>query len=334
MKVLVTGAAGFIGFHLSQRLVNEGFQVIGIDNLNPYYDVNLKQARLRVLENEKNFAFEPISIVDFDALTTLFEEHQFDIVCNLAAQAGVRHSLNHPEEYIQTNVVGFGHILEVCRKFEVKHLIYASSSSVYGLNSAIPFETNHPVDHPTSVYAATKRSNELLAHSYSHLFGLPTTGLRFFTVYGPWGRPDMAYYLFAQRIMKGESIKVFNHGNMNRDFTYIDDIVEGIFKIMTKNPPSKNPSTPATSPNQSSAPFKIYNIGNSQPVNLLEFIEILEKSLGKQAKKELLPMPKTEVQTTFADVNDLISDFNYQPNTSLSKGIQAFADWFLAYNKL
>lgn len=340
MKILVTGAAGFIGFHLVSALLKRGDVVIGIDNLNDYYDVNLKYGRLSMHGVDKakvrlnhlvnstlheNYSFAQIDISDEMGLKGLFEENDFDVVCNLAAQAGVRYSIENPSAYIQSNMVGFGNILEQCRWGKVKHLVYASSSSVYGLNKKVPFSVEDNVDNPVSLYAATKKSNELMAHSYAHLYHLPTTGLRFFTVYGPWGRPDMAYYLFTNAILKGEVIKVFNNGDMNRDFTYIDDIVEGILRVID-NPPSASGKDKSYK-----APYKLYNIGNNQPVNLLEFIETIEQELGMEAKKEMLPMQPGDVYTTYADVSDLIKDLGYQPNTKLEEGIGQFVDWYKTY---
>ncbi|MCD8408180.1 NAD-dependent epimerase [Tenacibaculum dicentrarchi] len=334
MKVLVTGAAGFIGFHLSKRLLEKGFEVIGIDNINDYYDVNLKYSRLKELgiNREKahvfyqetksismgNFKFIRLNLEDKTELSALFEKEKFDVVCNLAAQAGVRYSIENPDAYIQSNIVGFLNILECCRYNDIKHLVYASSSSVYGANKKVPFETSDNVDHPVSLYAATKKSNELMAHTYSHLYKIPTTGLRFFTVYGPWGRPDMAPFLFADAMTNNRAIKVFNHGDMERDFTYIDDIVTGIEKIISKSIDEvKNRSL-----------YKIYNIGNNNSVKLLDFISEIEKNLGKVSKKEMLPMQSGDVQRTWANVDELIKDYNYKPSTSLVKGIKEFINWF------
>lgn len=344
MNYLVTGSAGFIGFHLSQKLLGKREVVVGIDNLNDYYDVGLKYSRLRELgidpclieygqpiESEKypNFIFIELDIKDIDGVKKLFERN-FDVVCNLAAQAGVRYSLENPYAYIDSNIVGFINILEMCRKYPVKHLVYASSSSVYGLNTKIPFSTDDNVDHPASLYAATKKSNELMAHTYSHLYDIPTTGLRFFTVYGPWGRPDMAYFLFTEAILKGNPIKIFNNGDMERDFTYVDDIVKGVMKVLD-SPPSKSGDLSVESDCifNSAAPYKLYNIGNSKPVNLLRFIEILESKLGIKANKTYLPMQPGDVKTTYADVEDLIRDFGYRPTTSLEEGIGKFVDWYL-----
>ncbi len=319
--ILVTGAAGFIGFHLCQHLLSQGETVIGIDNLNDYYDVNLKQARLEKLLPKANFQFFPIDISDRTAVAELFSDRKPQIVVNLAAQAGVRYSLTNPHAYADSNLVGFVNILEGCRYAEVKHLVYASSSSVYGANKKIPFSTDDPVDHPVSLYAATKRANELMAHTYSHLYNIPTTGLRFFTVYGSWGRPDMAYFSFTKAITEGKPIKVFNYGKMRRDFTYIDDIVEGIIRVMNK-PQSKDSQT---------VPHKVYNIGNNQPVNLIDFIQILEKHLGIEAKKEMFPMQPGDVEETYANIDELIRDTGFKPKTSLEEGLGHFVEWYCSY---
>jgi len=345
-RILVTGAAGFIGFHLSTKLLERGDLVIGLDSLNDYYDVELKYARLAQLGiarntiekgqlctgAQPNFSFIQLQLEDQAGLEKLFKEQAFDVVVNLAAQAGVRYSLTHPHAYINSNIIGFVNILECCRYQDVKHLVYASSSSVYGLNSAMPFSTADNVDHPVSLYAASKKSNELMAHTYSHLFGLPTTGLRFFTVYGPWGRPDMALFLFTKAILAGEPIKVFNEGKMIRDFTYIDDIVEGIIRVADRVPSSNPNWNPAVvDPAHSSAPYRIYNIGNNQPVQLAEFIEAIEQALGKSAIKELLPMQPGDVAATFADVSELEADTGYKPATTVDTGIQRFIDWYRVY---
>ena len=326
MKILITGTAGFIGYHLVKKLLDQGHEVIGLDNINDYYDVNLKYARLENLginkENikddilvkslkYKNHKFIKTNLENDKVLNTLFETQNFDCVCNLAAQAGVRYSIENPHAYIKSNIVGFMNILEACRNFDVKNLSYASSSSVYGLNKSQPFKTTHKTDTPISLYAATKKSNELMAHTYSHLYGLSTTGLRFFTVYGPYGRPDMAPMLFADAILNNREIKVFNQGDMSRDFTYIDDIIDGIIKVIHK--PSK---------------YNIYNIGNNAPVKLMDFIEILENALGKKAKKNFMPMQDGDVKSTFADVSGLINDFDYKPNTKLTDGIGQFVKWY------
>lgn len=331
MKILVTGAAGFIGFHLSQKLLELGHTVVGIDNINDYYDVNLKYARLKELgidrENAEvfyqeitsntnaNFKFIRLNLEDKKELFQLFTTESFEVVCNLAAQAGVRYSIEKPDVYIQSNIIGFLNILECCRHHEIKHLVYASSSSVYGANKKVPFSEEDNVDTPVSLYAATKKSNELMAHTYSHLYKIPTTGLRFFTVYGPWGRPDMAPILFADAISNDRPIKVFNNGDMERDFTYIDDIVEGVKRVIEKSIEERDL-------------YKVYNIGNNDSVKLLDFITQIEKSLGKEATKEMLPMQMGDVKKTWANVDGLIKDYNYSPNTSLSTGIKEFINWF------
>jgi UDP-glucuronate 4-epimerase len=326
---LVTGAAGFIGFHLSKRLLDEGCNVIGLDNLNNYYDVHLKKARLAILEQEQNFKFVFANLEDKQAIDKLFAENKIHIVVNLAAQAGVRYSLKNPYAYIESNIMGFMNILEACRHNEIEHLVYASSSSVYGSNEKMPFSTSDSVDHPVSLYAATKKSNELMAHTYSHLYNLPTTGLRFFTVYGPWGRPDMALFLFTKAILNDEPIKVFNHGKMERDFTYIDDIIEGVVRVIS-NPPKPNEDYDRLNPDPGSsyAPYKVYNIGNNKPVQLMEFIQTLEKHLGKEAKKEFLPLQAGDVPKTYADVDDLIRDVGFKPDTSIDEGIGKFVEWY------
>lgn len=350
MKILVTGTAGFIGFHLANRLVERGDEVVGLDSINDYYDINLKYARLQeagivrekiqynqIVKSQKNpnYNFVQLKLEDRENLQKLFAREKFDVICNLAAQAGVRYSLVNPYAYIDSNIVGFVNLLECSRQYQIKHLVYASSSSVYGLNEKIPFSTSDNVDHPISLYAASKKSNELMAHTYSHLFGIPSTGLRFFTVYGPWGRPDMAIFLFTKAILNGEPIKVFNHGNMMRDFTYVDDIVEGILGIIDR-PPKGNPNWTGKLPDPSSskASFKIYNIGNSQPVKLMDFIKILEECLGQKATKKMLPMQAGDVEATWADVENLGKELNYKPNTSIREGISAFVKWFLSYYKI
>ncbi len=330
--ILVTGAAGFIGFHLVQRLLKLGHRVTGCDNLNDYYDVSLKEARLANLDGLAGFAFVRGALEDRTLLEQLFQAGQFDYVINLAAQAGVRYSLQNPYAYIDSNISGFMNILEGCRRTNVKHLVYASSSSVYGANAMVPFSEHHSVDHPVSLYAATKRSNELMAHTYSHLFTLPVTGLRFFTVYGPWGRPDMACFTFTKAILEGRPIDVFNHGRMQRDFTYIDDIIEGIVRVMDHIPrpdPFWNAEMP--DPATSSAPYRVYNIGNNQPVELGRFIELLEECLGKKAEKNLLPMQPGEVLVTYADVADLVDAVGFRPDTSIEDGIARFVDWYRDY---
>jgi UDP-glucuronate 4-epimerase len=332
MKILVTGAAGFIGFHLVHRLISAGHQVVGLDNMNDYYEVSLKQARLRMLERLAGFSFLKTALEDRQAITALFAEQQFDVVVNLAAQAGVRYSIQNPHAYIDSNVVGFMNILEGCRHSRVGHLVFASSSSVYGANSATPFSVHHAADHPVSLYAATKKSNELMAHTYSHLFGLPVTGLRFFTVYGPWGRPDMAYFSFTKAILEGRQIDVFNNGLLQRDFTYIDDIVEGIARVMDHIPlpdPVWNPACP--DPASSSAPYRIYNIGNNQPVELGRFIEVIEECLGRKAVRNLLPMQPGDVLMTCADVTDLVTAVGFSPSTPIETGMQQFVSWYRDY---
>jgi UDP-glucuronate 4-epimerase len=338
MKILVTGAAGFIGFHVSCYLIARGDTVVGIDNLNDYYDVSLKQGRLDELakqQNEHLFSFAKLDMADRDKIATLFENEKFDKVINLAAQAGVRYSIENPHAYVDSNIVGFLNILEGCRHNAVKHLVYASSSSVYGANESMPFSVKDNVDHPVSLYAASKKANELMAHTYSHLYQLPTTGLRFFTVYGPWGRPDMALFKFTKAIMQGESIDVYNYGNHRRDFTYIDDIVAGIILSLDQNvsgKPQWSGKTP--DPSTSKAPWKIYNIGAHTPVNLLVFIETLEKALGKNAKKKLLPMQAGDVPDTYADVSALSEDVGYMPSISLDQGINQFVKWYKKFYKL
>jgi UDP-glucuronate 4-epimerase len=385
MKILVTGTAGFIGYHLAKKLLERGDTVVGIDNINDYYDIELKYARLaetgisreaeqwhNKVQSTKypNYNFVRMNLEDREQLNQLFEQEKFDKVCNLAAQAGVRYSLENPHVYINSNIVGFVNILEVCRHHNIKHLAYASSSSVYGNNTKMPLSTSDNVDHPISLYAATKKSNELMAHTYSHLFGLPTTGLRFFTVYGPWGRPDMAYFLYTKAILANQPIKVFNNGNMVRDFTYIDDIVEGVVRVIDTPPVGANIAARISPPHRggvasptgedgvvatdaaltsqhnadlkessplggvrgsSSAPYKIYNIGNSSPVPLMEYIAAIEKALGKEAKKEFLPMQPGDVPRTEADVTDLMEDLGYKPNTTVQKGIERFIEWYKSY---
>ena len=336
MKILVTGAAGFIGFHTCLKLVNQGHDVYGIDNINDYYDPKLKfdrlnelgfnQAETKLFKNEVQSAkfnslrFSRIDLVDHESIDDIFKQEQFELVCNLAAQAGVRYSIENPKAYIDSNISGFLNILEGCRNHKVKHLVYASSSSVYGENKKVPFETTDNVDHPISLYAATKKSNELMAHTYGHLYGFKTTGLRFFTVYGPWGRPDMAYYLFAEAISKNKPIKVFNNGKMERDFTYIDDIVNGVTRIIEKNIDSREH-------------YKVYNIGNNKTESLQDFITTIEQAIGKEAIKEMYPMQQGDVPKTFADIDELIKDYKYSPNTDIELGIESFMNWFLKYNK-
>jgi len=337
MKILVTGAAGFIGFFTSKVLIEKGHEVVGLDNINDYYDVNLKYSRLEELGINRNdaenfnslckstndkFSFVRMNLEDREALPKLFEQEKFDVVCNLAAQAGVRYSLENPETYIDSNLVGFLNILECCRHNDIKHLVYASSSSVYGLNEKIPFSTEDNVDHPISLYAATKKSNELMAHTYSHLFNIPTTGLRFFTVYGPWGRPDMAMFLFTDAIVNDRPIKVFNHGKMERDFTYIDDIVEGVVRICEKQTQERL---------DSNSLYKVYNIGNNNSVKLLDFIKEIEFNLDKEADKNMMPIQPGDVEKTWADVDQLIKDYDYRPNTSIKEGVKSFVTWYKSY---
>lgn len=338
MNILVTGAAGFIGYHVCKSLLDKGHRVVGLDNINDYYPRSLKFSRLEQLGIEEDkaknfntivesgtypdFSFIRLGLEDSPSMDKLFNEHKFEIVCNLAAQAGVRYSLENPSAYIESNIVGFFNILDNCKRHEIKHLVYASSSSVYGLNKKVPFETTDNVDHPISLYAASKKSNELMAHTYSHLYGFKTTGLRFFTVYGPWGRPDMAMFLFTNAMLKGDPIKIFNNGDLERDFTYIDDIVNGVVRIIEKPVADDEPK------------YKIFNIGNNDSVKLTDFIETLEKELNIEAKKEYLPMQPGDVKKTWANVDDLVSEYNYEPNTSISVGIKRFVEWFKAYYKI
>jgi len=331
-KVLVTGAAGFIGSYVCIRLLERGDEVVGLDNLNDYYDISLKEARLAQFTDHPNFHFVKIDISDRDKIESLFAEEKFDKVVNLAAQAGVRYSIQNPAAYIDSNIVGFGNILEGCRHNKVKHLVYASSSSVYGANETMPFSVHDNVDHPVSLYAASKKANELMAHSYSHLYNLPTTGLRFFTVYGPWGRPDMAPMLFAKAILAGEAIKVFNHGKMKRDFTYIDDIVEGVIRVLDKVAESNEQWSGAKpDPSSSKALWRIYNIGNSEPVELMAFIKSIEENLGMKAEKNFMPMQAGDVPATYANVEGLVRDVGYRPDTPLEEGVAAFVKWYLDY---
>jgi UDP-glucuronate 4-epimerase len=333
-KVLVTGAAGFIGFHLSKRLVDRGDDVVGLDNLNDYYDVNLKLDRLKQLKFERNFRPVRIDLSDRESVSRLFSEERFDVVVNLAAQAGVRYSLKNPYAYADSNVSGFLNVLEGCRHHGVKHLVFASSSSVYGANTKMPFSVHDNVDHPVSLYAATKKANELMAHTYSNLYALPCTGLRFFTVYGPWGRPDMAYFLFTKAILEGRPIDVFNYGKMQRDFTYIDDIIEGVVRVMDRIPEA-NPLWSGDNPDPSTsyAPYKLYNIGHNSPVELMRFIEVLEDCLGKTAAKNLLPIQPGDVSATYADIADLTRDVGFRPSTTIEEGIKKFVDWYKEYYK-
>ncbi len=331
-SVLITGAAGFIGFHLAHRLLNDGYSVVGIDNLNDYYDVSLKEDRLKQLESFDDFEFQKIDLSHRADLEALFQSHTIEVVINLAAQAGVRYSLKNPHAYVESNLVGFVNLLECCRHFNVRHLVFASSSSVYGANTNMPFSVHDNVDHPVSLYAATKKSNELMAHTYSHLYNLPATGLRFFTVYGPWGRPDMAIFLFTKAILADKPIQVFNHGNMQRDFTYVDDIIEGVVRVM-KTSPDPNPdwSGRHPDPGTSYAPYRIYNIGNNQPVTLMRFIEALEKHLGKTAEKDFLDMQPGDVPATCADIDDLYKAVGFKPVTTIEDGIGRFVDWYKSY---
>ncbi len=335
MKVMVTGAAGFIGSALSLRLLQRGDEVVGVDNLNDYYDVNLKKDRLSRLGSSNDFQFQLIDIVDREAMSALFSSNEFDAVVNLAAQAGVRYSIENPFAYIDTNLVGFGNILEGCRHHEVGHLVYASSSSVYGSNTAMPFSIHDNVDHPLSLYAATKKANELMAHTYSNLYDLPTTGLRFFTVYGPWGRPDMALFKFTRAMLAGESIPVFNYGKHRRDFTYIDDVVEGVVRVLGR-PATSNPKWSGDNPDSGSslAPWRVYNIGNNSPIELMDYIGALEKALDVKADMEFLPLQPGDVPDTYADVEDLVSEFNYKPATSVETGVSRFVEWYRDYYKL
>ena len=335
MKILVTGSAGFIGFYVVQDLLKKGHSVVGIDNLNDYYEVSLKQARLKFLEDfvnqndyQENYQFLKMDIADRVKMAQLFEEFRFDRVVHLAAQAGVRYSIKNPNAYVDSNIVGFVNILEGCRNQQTPHLVYASSSSVYGMNTKIPFSTDDRVDYPISLYAATKKSNELMAHTYSHLYGLPTTGLRFFTVYGPWGRPDMAYFSFTKKIFEGKTIDVFNHGKMERDFTYIDDIVEGVVRVM-----DKVPDVHQTKLTTAEAPYKIYNIGNNSPITLERFINAIELAIGKRAVRNNMPMQPGDVPRTYADVDDLINDVGFKPSTEIEDGIERFVRWYKEYTQ-
>jgi len=335
MKILVTGAAGFIGFHLTKYLLARGEEVVGLDNLNDYYDVSLKQARLDQLQEQPNFRFLKMDLADRQGIAELFVAEKFDKVVNLAAQAGVRYSLINPYSYIDSNIQGFVNILEGCRHNEVKHLVYASSSSVYGANTSMPFSVHDNVDHPLSLYAASKKANELMAHTYSHLYGLPTTGLRFFTVYGPWGRPDMAMFLFAKAIMADEPIQVFNYGRMLRDFTYIDDIVEGVVRTLDHTATSNTQWTGAQpDPGTSAAPYRLYNIGNNNPVELMYLIEVIEKALGKTAVKQMMPIQPGDVPETYADVEALVEDVGFKPETSIEVGVNNFIDWYRRFYRI
>lgn len=334
-KILVTGAAGFIGFHLSKKLLARGDEIVGLDNLNDYYRVQLKQDRLSQLVGQEGFRFIEMDLADRERMPGVFESEQFDVVINLAAQAGVRYSLENPHAYIDANVAGFTNVLEGCRHNGVKHLVYASSSSVYGGNTTMPFSIHHNVDHPVSLYAATKKANELMAHTYSHLYGLPTTGLRFFTVYGPWGRPDMALFLFTEAIVSGKPINVFNNGKMRRDFTYVADIVEGITRV-ADNTAASNPdwSSATPDPATSESPYRVYNIGNNQPVELMHLIEVLEDCLGMKAEKNFMEMQPGDVPATYADVDDLINDVDFKPATPIETGVANFVEWYREYHNV
>ncbi|MCF7956295.1 MAG: NAD-dependent epimerase [Phycisphaerae bacterium] len=350
MKILVTGTAGFIGSFLAERLIARGDEVVGLDSINDYYDVNVKYGRLERAGIEKykleynrmiqsiiypNYKFIQLKLEDSVNIDALFKAEKFDKVCNLAAQAGVRYSLINPQAYVNANIVGFVNILEACRHNDIEHLAYASSSSVYGLNESMPFSTSDNIDHPVSLYAASKKSNELMAHTYSHLFGLPTTGLRFFTVYGPWGRPDMALFLFTKAILEGKPIDVFNHGKMKRDFTYVDDIVEGVIRVID-NPPKGRPDWSGAKPDAScpKAPYKVYNIGNSSPVLLMDFIAAIENAIGKKATMNMLPLQPGDVPATWADVTDLVEDLGYKPDTSIEEGVGKFVEWYREFYKI
>jgi len=332
MKVLVTGAAGFIGYYTAKYLLDRGDEVVGLDNLNDYYDVNLKLARLANLEGREGFRFVKMNLEDRPAMDKLFAEEGFDRVVHLAAQAGVRYSLENPHSYIESNIVGTLHVLEGCRHNGVENLVYASSSSVYGANTEMPFSIHHNVDHPLALYGATKKANELMAHTYSNLYDLPTTGLRFFTVYGPFGRPDMALFMFTKNILEGKPIDVFNYGNHRRDFTYVDDIVEGVVRTLdhvAEPNPKWDPADP--DPGTSRAPYRIYNIGNSQPVELMRYIQVIEQCVGREAEKNLLPMQPGDVPDTWADVDDLVADVDYQPNTTVEEGVRRFVEWYVDF---
>lgn len=332
MKILVTGSAGFIGFHTARRLLDDGFDVIGIDNLNPYYDVGLKKARLKILTDHSRFQNYENDLTDRQAVEDLFRRENPERVIHLAAQPGVRYSLDHPHEYIQSNIVGFLNVIECCRHHRVRHLVFASTSSIYGLNTQYPFDVSQNVDHPMSLYAATKKDNEMIAHAYAHLYRIPVTGLRFFTVYGPWGRPDMGYFLFTKKILEGKPIDVFNSGNMARDFTYVDDIVEGVVRVVMKEAkPDPDWSGDSPDPSSSSAPYRIYNIGSNASVPLLDFIREIEKNLGKKAQLNMMPMQPGDFQKSHADVSGLIRDFGYQPKVKVAEGIKNFVDWYLEF---
>lgn len=333
--VMITGVAGFIGFHLAERLLKQGLKVVGLDNLNPYYDPKLKNDRLEVLKRYENFTFLKTDMEDSEKVEKLFSDELPEVVVNLAAQAGVRYSLENPRAYIDANIVGFLNILEGCRRYPVKHLVFASSSSVYGANRSMPFSVHHNVDHPVSLYAATKKANELMAHTYSHLYDIPVTGLRFFTVYGPWGRPDMALFLFTKAILENRPIKVFNHGKMKRDFTYIDDIIEGVVRVL-ESPPEGNPDWDGKAPDPATsyARYRLFNIGNNQPVELMDFIKEIENALNKKAELKFLEMQPGDVPETYADVSDLTINFSFRPETPISEGIYKFVTWYRSYYKV
>ena len=334
-KVLVTGVAGFIGFHLGKRLLARGDEVLGLDNLNNYYDVTLKEARLAQLQEQPGFHFYKLELADREGVPRLFKEHEPEFVVNLAAQAGVRYSQQNPHAYIDSNILGFANILECCRHFGVHHLVFASSSSVYGANTKMPFSVHDNVDHPMSLYAASKKANELMAHTYSHLYGIPATGLRFFTVYGPWGRPDMALFLFTKAILEGRPIQVFNFGKMQRDFTYIDDIVEGVVRVLDiPAKPNAGWSGDSPDPGSSQAPYRLYNIGNNRPVELMRFIEVLENHLGVKAEKNMVPLQPGDVPATYADVDELVRDVGFKPSTPIEVGIERFVSWYRSYYKV
>ncbi len=330
MKILITGAAGFIGFHTAERLLSEGHEIEGVDNVNDYYDVGLKLARLERLQRREGFRFHRMDVADTEAVQGLFAGQRFDRVIHLAAQAGVRYSIENPQAYVKSNLAGFVNIAEGCARAGCGHLVFASSSSVYGANRKAPFSTSDSVDHPVSLYAATKKANELMAHSYSHIYGLPVTGLRFFTVYGPWGRPDMAYFKFAEAIDAGRPIPVYNHGDMSRDFTYIDDIVEGIVRVL-RNPPERTVESEMPEESLSQARYRVYNIGNHQPVALLKFIEVLERCMGRKAVKQLLPMQAGDVPCTYADISELRRDTGFEPATTIEEGLGRFVEWYQSY---
>jgi UDP-glucuronate 4-epimerase len=332
---LVTGAAGFIGFHVAQRLLQSGQPVLGLDNLNDYYDPILKEARLRILRNDPNFSFIKLDLADRSGMKALFAEHRFEVVIHLAAQAGVRYSIDNPHAYADANLEGFTNVLEGCRHNDCRHLLFASSSSVYGANTKVPFSVHDNVDHPISLYAASKKANELMAHAYSHLYRIPATGLRFFTVYGPWGRPDMAMYIFAKAISEGQPIKLFNHGNMQRDFTYVDDVVEGVVRLIERPPAGQAMAGGAVpDPGSSSAPWRIFNIGNNRPEPLMRIVAILEQQFGRTAAKEMQPMQPGDVPATYADVDDLVREVGFRPSTSIEDGIARFAAWYRDYHRL